>query len=471
MATTNTKNKLNYRFILKERNALLWLILLLFFVVLVVFLDSLKPSNFSVSYLDNEDKNDEMKGVAASNVGQTREKDLISVWKSFGDNFSSSVYLDKERSDMFLDDITTALVFPPLYSWNKKEDCFEPSCGLGPSIRSGNFLFEKKEINYLADFKKMPQPLPIEIINKNIVAASLYGLGSRQIASFVFKEGEQERGMVYFIEDEQYLPLINNETKQKILTKYGKGGGYIAVGGEENNFLIFYAGYEINAFHYNNGELVDISRFFGLRVANNGFYPYIIKQGKGSESIWYILSLEKNNHKLIKLWQNNTTKIKGSLDLSSQLNWWLKKTGGTLKFVRSGSVKGEIDFIVENENGNYSLWAFIDEGFDNSKNRQAVSINLNEKNFPILKAQIRSLGVSINDYDDGEYASSFSHPKLKVYLGDSLDNFLPAELGKIIKFNGDKEGVYWKIELEKGNKNDYSPWLDHVNDLQYLVYL
>lgn len=471
MPVLNTTKKKNYYFVLKERNALLWLVLLIFFVVLVVFLDSLKPIRTSAPDLVEEILDNKMQGTDVPSISEINQPDPPSRWQSFGDSFSSSVYLDKAQTDLFLDDMTTSLVFPPLNSWRKIEDCVETGCDLTSSSRVGNFLFESEEINYLADLRKMPQPLPSKVRNKKIVAASLSNLGSSQIASFVISEGEEERGFVYYLENNKYIPIIDDETDEQIITKYGRGNGFITANGEDNNFLIIYLGYEIHAFHFFDNELNDISHFFGLRVADDGFYPYIIKQGIGRESVWYVLSLEKNRQRLIKLWQNDTNYIKGSLDLSAQLNANLRATGGQAVYFRSGLVKGELEFIVENPDESQSLWLFKDEGFDNSKNRQAVSINLNKKNLKTIKAHVRSFGLSTNHEDRDDYVDNFLSEKVKIYLGDSLDNFQLVDLGEMIKFNDEKNELYWKAEFEKSNKNDYSPWFDHINDLQYLVYL
>ncbi len=490
MATPAKKNKKNYLFVLKERYALLWLILLIFFVVLVVFLDSLKPNRIKVAYLEDEAINNKTTDTDIKTISELNKPAPSSVWKSFGDNFSSAVYLDLDRTDMYLDDVTTSLVFPPLYSWQKKEDCLNSDCGLTLNTRGktrqgtrqdtkqGNFLLEKEEIDYRADLQKLPKPWPASVRNKNIISASLYNLGGKQdnlgttqIASFVVAEGKEERGFVYFLVNGKYEALISDKTEAQILTKYGRGDGYIAIGGEENNFLIFYIGYEIHAFHFFNNELIDISDFFGLRVADDGFYPYIIKQGEGTESVWYILSLEKEQPHLVKLWQNGTNYIKGSLDLSFQLNRYLENSGSEPIFIRPGANKGELEFILKSIEGNSSLWTFFDEGFDNSKARQAVSINLNKKKLTIVKAEIKSLEVSIDDTDGDENINHFFNNNFKIYLGDSLDNFLPVNSGTTVKFSGEKKEFYWKAEFKNSNKNDYSPWFNHINDLQYLVYL
>ncbi|MCF7820709.1 MAG: hypothetical protein K9M44_04555 [Candidatus Pacebacteria bacterium] len=42
---------------------------------------------------------------------------------SFGDNFSSSAYLDTNKTNMYLDEIITALTFEPDYKLEKMKDC------------------------------------------------------------------------------------------------------------------------------------------------------------------------------------------------------------------------------------------------------------------------------------------------------------------------------------------------------------
>ena len=111
-----------------------------------------------------------------------------------------------------------------------------------------------------------------------------------------------------------------------------------------------------------------------------------------------------------------------------------------------------MEFILESAEGNYSLWTFFDEGFDNSKTRQAVSINLNKKKLAIIKAEIRSLEISIDDSDGDANINPFFNDNFKIYLGDSFNNFLPVNSGITVKFNGEKKEFYWKAEFKNSNK-------------------
>jgi hypothetical protein len=373
----------------------------------------------------------------------------VSSWQSFGDSFSSGAYLNTAKTDMFLDDKVTSLIFPPVYDFTLVKDCNQENCNLSGS----NLVFLDKNI-----FQK-PTEIPTELKNKNIVFSRLDKLSLRSIASFIILENGEEHGYIYFVDGRKLTPIINDSTEAKILTKYGRGGGAIAIGGDDNDFIILYSGYEGQAFHYKNNNLEDISRFFGLRVMDNGFPAYITKQGQGNNSLWYILSLNSAKPKLIKLWQNGTEKIVGAYDFSGMFS---DKEGALMAFQvggDSGNVRREVNFIFKNEqvlSSLYSLSKFSDEGFDNSRKRSALSVNLNSGPEKVLRAKIDSIGI---------------YGEATVFLADSAieNNFVKASQSEIIEFDGNGNELFWRLDFPKKSDKEYSPWFDHVNYLNYYV--
>lgn len=370
-------------------------------------------------------------GDAVSNVSYN--------WQSFGDNFSSDAYLDKNKTTMFLDDTVTSLIFPPQYAFNEVKKCEQANCDLSAT----DLIFTDQ-----ADIKKSPR-IPDELKEETIISSRLSNLSSLQIASFVVKNGSEENGYVYFYDGKNFTPIIGVDSSEKIITKYGRGGGIIAVGGDDNDFLILYVGYEAQAWHYKDGKLSDISKFFGLRVSAGGFSPYIIKQGAGNNSLWYVLSLNSSKPKLVKLWQNDGEEIVGAYDFSHIFS---AADGKILSF---GVVtRGELEFIFKQSDNAYTLKSFIDNGFDNSTERLACSINLNSNQDIVAKARIKSLGVS---------------GQADIFLANVPSHLIPTEAGKDTNFNEIGHELFWQINFPKGNNPEYSPWLDHINYLDYFL--
>lgn len=362
----------------------------------------------------------------------------VSIWHSFGDHFSSNAYIDNNKTNMFFDEQVTALVFPPIYDFKKLADCADKTCDLADLIFTDQSKIKK------------PNRTPSELIGKKIISSRLDRLSSKQVASYVVLDGEQERAYVYFLDGSEFSPIITSETESKMITQYGRGGGVVTVGGSDDDFLIIYIGYESFGFHYLAGELSSISHFFGLRVTDGGFNPYIIKQGEGKRSLWYILSLNSDKPKLIKLWQNGGNNIVGAYDFS----YIFRGLGSNLSAFKSGAGRGEIEFILKSSTDSFSFSKFSDQGFDNSQDRVAASININTEDHKITKARIKSIGIT----GDAE-----------IFLADSDSNFIKVREEQEIKFSGDNSTLFWQINFSKSNDLEYSPWLDHINYLDYYL--
>lgn len=429
----------------------------IFFIYLLIFA-ALFDFNRSISensFIYNPDilasTGDDILDVATK---PSHEKEKL--WSSFGDGYSSFAYLDEDKTDMFLDSNVSALVFPPLYNFEFKEDCL--LC-----YNSDNLV----EIDKTSPYKSigaMPKPTPSELIGKDITSASIYRLDKKTIATFVFKDDGEERAFIYFLENNKYSSIINNESEEIIRTKYGREGGNVVIGGADDDFIILYSGYEGIAYHYIKGVLYDISKFFKINNMSGGFPAHIFRQEVGSEINWYILSLDGGINKLIKLWQNETEHIKGSIDLSFALS----KSLANEKIAAYSLLKDRgMEFMLINKEKKSLV--FSDKGFDNSKERQVVSKNINYKNYPVYGAVIKELEISL-DSNDSEFENKFSDKLINIYLGDSLDNLKKAMPNKELKFKGNNEAMFIKmIFYPKTGNSNYSPWADSMNDMKYLI--
>lgn len=450
----------------REGLALLWTTLIISVVTLAVVFDS-RGSQEQIIISCEDGKaivfQPSQEGTAINVVKAANQ----SSWHSFSDLFSSEAYLDVYQTNMVQDERMTALIFPPLYEIAFEKSCQDINCDFRDEevIETDNLT----NLSVLPNLSTFPQPLPAEVANQSLTFARLDQVGRRQVALFVISEGNEERGLAYFIENNSYKPLITNETEAQIKTKYGKGGGKMAVGGDDDNFILLYIGYEGHAFHYREGNLENISRFFGLRVADNGFYPYIIKQGRGNDSVWYVLSLNKEKTKLIKLWQNKSPYIVGGYDLSDEISKALASY--SVSGIISSQKRGEVGFVINEGRDvfeDYRLWLFKDKGFDNSSDRVAISKNIKNNEALVIKAWIDNLGVSLAGPQPG-YETQFPQASLKVYLSNEANSFVAVNPGQAVEFMSAGKELYWKLEFQASTDTEYSPWLDHVMGLEYIL--
>lgn len=408
-------------------------------------------------------------------------------WVGVGDNFSSFAYIDKDKTDMVLDDYVTSFVFPPIYSFEKKADLvildtndearLEESFPAEEAwVLTGNknscLNILEEDCLEIVDANKVfyngrQIDFPREMQTEKVLKIDSSFLESKFVLSFVVAEEEQERAYAYFFDGRRYTVLVGKDSEEKIITKYSRPGGVMVAGGSDENFILLYNGYEAQAYHYLNGELTNISKFFGLRVSDGGFYPYIIKQGSGADSLWYILSLDRNKLKLIKLWQNGTEEIQGAYDFS----YSFKGFSGLdlLAFRAIPESRGEIEFAF-NTNLNFQslnpkepgIWLFKDGGFDNSQSRKVYSLNLNKNASYLNSAFFENMFFS-SGYGDEQQG------EVSLYFIDDNNNRLPTEIGKKIDFREGNRDAYWQLIFEAANSNEYSPWFDHVNSLYFFV--
>lgn len=393
-------------------------------------------------------------------------------WRSFGDIFSSSAYLNMSETTMLLDQSVAALVFPPVYKFNKIKPCPNETCGLNKdqlltSIQPSKFCISKNCLEVKGvdlSFNGTKVIWPPELKGQKILNVSAGSLSSTWTVAFVMSDSGNERVYVYFFDGKTFKPIINDKTKEQIVTQYGRGRGTVFFGGTAEDFLIFYAGYEDLVYHFKSGRLVDISRFFGLRISTAGFKPRIIRQGEGPNTLWYLIDTTNANRKFIKLWQNGTDSIKGSYDFSDLFS----VVNGQLVSFKNGETRGQLDFIFKGIDGKFELWTFQDNGFDNTIDHSVVSVNLENSEY-VYRAFIKSIGLALNSSDSLNYETQFPNDGVKLYLANKKDEFTEVIPTPPINFASPEKGLFWKAEFKKSPNAEYSPWFDHLNSLDYFV--
>lgn len=478
-----------------ESKKILRLIFIVLFLVLLFtlfnFFSLLKTREELKDYLERVEQADEMlisgdfssfissqEDVKSSDKldnAEVNSKKITPGWRSFGDIFSSDAYLDREKTTLYHDTVVTALSFPPLIEIKKLSDEISALDGDGWILRgkeknpcllapNDNCLLsvDDKELRY--NNRKID--LPQEIWDEDISKIDVSFLSTKYLISFVTKAGEQERAFAYFFDGRRYEAVLGKKMEEKIITEYSRPGGIMTAGGDDDDFLLLYSGYEGQAFHYRKGELRDVSRFFGLRVVDGGFYPHIVKQGQGENSLWYIFKLSEGKDRLIKLWQNKTEDIQGAIDLSHSLKEF---SGLKIKAFRlaeedaNSLAKIELMFVKDDDAQSPAYlkeegtWLLRDLGFDNSIKRQAVSINLNYSLAELNSAYINEIF----------FATDLNSATLYLYGNDNdIREVMP---GQKLSFPETNKEIYWKAVFMPKDYPGYSPWFNSLNDLRYYL--
>jgi hypothetical protein len=383
---------------------------------------------------------------------------LDSTVASFGDSFSSLAYINEEETDMFWDETVTAFSFPPLYSLTKQNDCTINDCGLSReevnpiNICLANGCLRKDDNNNLF-FNNRPLLLPPVLDDKRISDVSIFALNNQWLIGLVTGPTEIEKAWVYRFDGLSFSPLFTDETQYQINPRYQRGGGSLAFGGTSEDFLVLYSGYDGIAFRVRGNNIEDVSRFFGLRVTNGGFLAQIFKIGNGAKTNFYICGLDRNNPLFLKIWSKDENSSGGAIDLSALIFKGAFRTDSLLCALNNADEK-KIAFASQKGGAN-ELWIFQDLGFDISKSRKITSLNLNRKNKEIRATVIADLGFN--------YLNNF-----QFYLANNENDFQATSPYLWQSFAQDGSGLYWRLELRPGDNKFYSPWLNHLNRLDYL---
>ena len=423
-----------------------------------------------------------------SENNQANSSGIIESWVGMGDHFSSFAYLDKNKTDLVLDQSVSALVFPPIFSLEligagsdllnsnlaeKDRWIFSASKEFCALSLANNCLEvrNEREVFYNDRQIDLPQEMQSEKIKK--IDASF--LSSKFVLSFVVEaENNQEQAYAYFFDGRRYSPLISKNSEEKIMSQYGRGNGIMVAGGSDDEFILLYNGYEAKAFYYQAGKLSDISRFFGLRVSDGGFYPHIIKQGSGANALWYILSFSEKKVHLIKLWQNGSLEIQGAYDFS-----YIFKDFSALKllaFRATPGARGGLEFIfgADENNGALSLknpgtWRFKDGGFDNSKERQAFSLNLNDKKAYVKKAYIEMIAFKTGFGSSAKVENGTSSLAPELYFLGSDMKKIPTQANQEVLFAPANREFYWQAVFPPSSSSEYSPFFESISSLYYFI--
>jgi len=339
----------------------------------------------------------------------------------FFDSFSGLGFIDSNQSSLYLNNEAASIMFLPDYSFNpitvseganleleyfnnfndfngpyKDERCLEKNC----LIQDG----------FKLSYNKHLLTLPNEIKTANLKAVSIAMLGSKWLVGFTSQEGEKYRGEVFSYDGKKFTLL---KLPSPIISDYF---GVFGFGGEDEDFLVIYGAYQGTAYRFRDKKVIDISKFFDIRVMKGGFKAEVIKTKNSSGVNWYIFSLTNNRARILKLWQNGTEDIAGEIvfDLpmstsentqgqsieDESISFKLKESKDTGIFFSSAFRKGEV----------VSGYDFIDRGFKNQTGGILTFLPIyfsDEKPLISLK-EIKLSQIKVDTYSADKIKLSFS---------------------------------------------------------------
>lgn len=407
---------------------------------------------------------------------KVKEKNL--QYNVFGDHFVNDLYIDWHKTNFYYDQVTTAFTFLPDYDWLTRGACADRFCGLTaadwnfPEIEQENDFagiteeyclsgrcLRHENLNLYYQGKKID--LPTEVRSVELRNITIYPLNSDWLVGFVFYNNGQEQGRAYRFDGRNFSNLDEKNTIS-LISRDGFEGARFGFGGDEDNFLVLYGGYDLLGYQVVRGLLFDVSNFLGLRVADGGFAPSIFKHEIDGEVLWHICSRTAGKPKLIKLWQNSSGNIKGSLSLTEPL--LKEKEGAESAWCRPGDVSGELELIVAKRSA-YEWRTFRDKGFRQQDGYQITTKNLFKESGEVLKVNFNDLKAC----DDQICDQVNLFQSLSFLISGNGADFWSATLGKEVVFPASSTGIYWTIKADShSEKAHYSPWVDGLLSISYV---
>ena len=359
---------------------------------------------------------------------------LITYSNIFSETFYNQYYLNKEETDLHFDKQISALTFKPLYELILEETCASDDCDY--KDESLSVKLEKNSWRFLG----LSLPLPKEIKGKDIKAVFADSLDEKYLISFIISENGQDVVFSYLSTSNGKLTYL--DTAPKMTTKIGYGNGYVSAGGNDEQFVIFYSGYEGLGLLYNKGDWQDLKQFFDLRVTSGGFASKVLKIGNDSQATWYLCSADKSSH-FLKLWQNGTSQIQGALELREALD---RKS--FYCFVENNQL-----YIIQEG----KKYIFNDQGFDNSRDYQYQSNNINSHVGKKIQ-QLHFLRKTINARPES-YA---------LFASIDANNWQEVSDNNLSFVNKNSDKAFLRLRFQAGDK-PYSPWFGGLENVFYIA--
>lgn len=411
----------------------------------------------------NNSQESPLENSASASSSLTISGDKTLIFSSFFDSFASGHLIDLTSTNLYRDDLSAAVYFPPLYTWElasadiitetKKNfskvylnDYLLPLNNIDRRCLEGKCLEQKGK---RLVFQGKALSLPKDIKAADIVGLTIGSLESRWLVGITLKDGANYQGRVYFFDGKKYSPVILSGTSEKISSPYL---GLFGFGGHESDFLVIYGAYRGQAFRLQDGKTTDISEFFDFRVMATGFQPEVIRATNGRVVNWYIYSSSLERPRLIKLWQNSRGEISGEADY----NDIFENNEETVIFNLLETNPEEFVLVSSIYKDNLeSVKTFTDRGFDNKMPGELIFNPINIDAEIVIKQLANSnLGTSLSPCLEAKFSfSSDNNNWQELPCGQNLNQEFTAPV---------KNNYFLRVDFPGQTEKFYSPFLTEV---------
>jgi len=390
--------------------------------------------------------------------------DLEGLGKNyFGDSFSSDAYLDTNRSNFYFDYYGTTLTFTPRFSFTPlgtaaaKEgsiDGHDSAC-----LASSCLAVSGQIINFEGQELSLPPEIETALAADKKVRLSVAAVGSEWLLGAVVYSDQDEYTLAYRFNGQDFWLFLGPGKEAEMKPEYGRQGGSLSFGGQEDDFLVIYNGYSDLAYRVRGprGQEVfeNLSEFFNLRMSGDASYQ-IISIAVGQQRSWFVCGPGTGAPRFVKLWENDEGKIIGSLNLGEEVSNSFRNLGVNPLEAGEFSCQAEEGSVrlAWQTNGQEATLLFNDQGFDNSHDYQAFSKNLNTTGKPVRAVLVRDYACQ------GDCQLSFSN---------NGEDWLPVQKGRATRFaDASSTALFWRLLAPSGSAY-YSPYFGHINDLVYYL--
>jgi hypothetical protein len=378
---------------------------------------------------------------------------------SFTDLFSGVGWLDKTSTDLYHDQSETALVLPPDVRWEKTGAL--PLGGIpefAGSARSRCIGTDCLKVDGLVlSFNGRQLSLPGELQGKSLQNLSIASLDSKWVMGVVTKDSGRYNGWVFYFDGSNFEKVLGGDGK--FSSSYP---GILGFGGSDADWLAIYGSYDGIAYRVRQPNvtgqmsITDISRFFGIRVMENGFEPSVIRVSGNisqypsvSDVTWYIFSLTYGKPRFMKLFQNGTDEIQGAVNLVPLSAPLQNSSGAVFRPVGSGS---GISLLAEVSGGDgEGTWRFDDLGFKKDREYAVNSSNLNVYQSRVHYARI----------EETDLAAQGAGVKL-FFAGDDRV-WKEVKVDELYKLSVPGNTLFWRAVFSPAGDNLSSPYFDGIS--------
>ncbi len=372
----------------------------------------------------------------------------------------SNYNIDATSTNLYYDNLTTAVMFPLDYTWHAVSTPPDPAIeNYFNTIHFNNFTgpysdsrcIEEDCLNQTdnnLDFNGLALNVPTEIQGADIRAVSIAALDKVWLVGYTIKDTLNFRGEIFYFDGQNFTRII---TPDAIISSYF---GLFGFGGTENDFLIIYGAYDGIAYHVLSGNITNISKFFSMRLMADGFKAEVIRTAYQDNINWYIFSSTLGRPHLIKLWQNRGPEIVG-------VTAYEKLIDNGVDSVALLAVTAEVDkttLIARSHSRNGNVFStFIDRGFNSADAGLLTTIPLTHDGLG-SKISIKKIAKSVLDLD------SASRPFVGLLFSVDGANWQDVPLGENLDFFAPDTTTYFlKIIFLPFQDKFYSPFLDSVS--------